>query len=147
MVAGYTTAVASTVQRENPPVLQGEASYSVQAVENTGQAVLSKTELQQAERPIQGLLRLPILFHLTISLIAHTSYIFSVLTEVQACLEKRKEDDQKLLAKKAGHFRLRAHNVWHKGDDEDKLKEWREKIKIATEHFHVRTIRFQLTGN
>jgi hypothetical protein len=66
-VAGYTAAVASAVQKEIPPALQGEAPDSDQVVANKGQAVSSKTELQQAEIPIQGLLRLPFLFHLTLS--------------------------------------------------------------------------------
>jgi hypothetical protein len=65
---------------------------------------------------------------------------------VKSSLEKRKKADQERLVKKAGSLRLYTRNMWHKGDDEDKLKEWRDKIKSATKYFHVRAVCYLLTG-
>jgi hypothetical protein len=66
---------------------------------------------------------------------------------VKSFLAKRNEDDQKLLAKKAGRLRHRVREVWCKGDDEDELKEWRDKIESAANYFHVRVTYLQSTGN
>jgi hypothetical protein len=59
---------------------------------------------------------------------------------VKSCLDKRNEEDQQRLAKKAGHLRHRVREVWRKWDDEDKLKEWRNDVETAAKHFHVRAM-------
>jgi hypothetical protein len=66
---------------------------------------------------------------------------------VKSFLEKRNEDDQKRLAKKAGRLRHRVREVWRKGDDEDELKEWRDKVESAAKYFHVRITYFPSRGN
>jgi hypothetical protein len=66
---------------------------------------------------------------------------------VKSFLENKNEDDKKRLAKKAGHLRQHVHEVWHKGDDEDELKEWRDKIESATKYFHVRIAYLQSNRN
>jgi hypothetical protein len=80
-------------------------------------------------------------------IIAHVLHIFSVLIEVKSFIAKRKEDDQKRLEKKAGRLRHFAREMWHKGDDESKLQQWRGKIEAAVKHFHVGTMSFQSIGN
>jgi hypothetical protein len=80
-------------------------------------------------------------------LIAHAWHIFSVLTEVKSFLEKRNEDDQKWLAKKGGRLRHRVREVWRKGNDEDELKEWSDKVESAAKYFHVRITNMQSAGN
>jgi hypothetical protein len=66
---------------------------------------------------------------------------------VKSFLEKKNENDKKRLAKKAGRLRQHMHEVWRKGDDEDELKEWRDKVESATKYFHVRIAYLQSNGN
>jgi hypothetical protein len=79
--------------------------------------------------------------------IAYTWHNFSVLTEVKTFLETKNKDDQKRLSKKVGRLRLRASEMWHKGENEDKLEELREKVKTAAKCFHVCIVDSRLTGN
>jgi hypothetical protein len=57
VAAGYTAAVASAIQKENPPTLPGEDSNVVQAPASMAQTVSSKMKLEEAEKHVQGLMR------------------------------------------------------------------------------------------